>query len=137
MASARDIRHKIRAIRNIQQICRAMKTVSMGKLRRAELRLMQARVYRAALGRFARELAAEAPGHPLVAAREIRRSGLAAIASDKGLAGGYNVNLLRFTESEIRKREAAAVFPIGRRAVDYFRRRSHELLGRLSPLGTE
>jgi F-type H+-transporting ATPase subunit gamma len=137
MISTRDIRRKIRAVRNIQQICRAMKTVSLVKLRRAEARLYRARPYREALRRLAGRLAALLPEHRLLASREVKRSGLVVIGSDKGLAGGYNVNLLRFASSELDKRAGAAVLPLGRRAVDFFRRRGVELLGRLAPLGTE
>ena len=137
MISTRDIRRRIRAIRNIEQICRAMKTVSMVKLRHAEARLVRARAYHRAIQRLASELAAAAPEHPLFAPREIKRTGFAVIASDKGLAGGYNANVIRFAAAETRKRANVAVFPLGRRAADFFRRHGYELLGRLSPIGAE
>lgn len=57
--------------------------------------------------------------------REVRRKAYVVIAGDRGLAGGYNVNILRFAESQMDP-ETALVIPVGKRAVDHFSRRAYE-----------
>ena len=92
MLSTRDIKRKIRTVQNIQQICRAMKTVSSIKLRKAEERIVAARPYATAM----REMVASW-GHVNIRTRcwKCARCGtprVVAISADKGLAGSYNTN---------------------------------------------
>src|SRR5215472_17005842 len=100
MANVRDIRRRIRSVKNTQQITRAMKMVAAGRLRRAQENVFNARP-------FAREMltmlssvaarieAAAAVVHPLLAERPVEKILLVLITADRGLCGAFNANLLR------------------------------------------
>jgi F-type H+-transporting ATPase subunit gamma len=104
MASLRDIRKRIKSVKNTQKITKAMKMVSAAKLRRAQDRVMAARPFADKLARTTAALArrAEALGeapHPLLVARpEAKKGGrieVVAITSDRGLCGAFNSNVVR------------------------------------------
>jgi len=130
--SLKALRKRITTVRSTQQITKAMKMVAAAKLRRAQEAAERARPYAAKLSEMFSAVAAgvEPEAHPLLARRPERRIDLLVITSDRGLCGGYNANLLRFAEAFVRQREAAemAVAVVGRRGVDYYRRRSATLL---------
>ena len=73
MLSTRDIKRKIRTVQNIQQICRAMKTVSSIKLRKAEERIVAARPYATAMREVVANLGSTESSHPLLDVREVQR----------------------------------------------------------------
>jgi len=135
MLSTRDIRRKIRTVNNIQQICKAMKTVSSVKLRKAEERYRQAQPYADALRRVVASLGGLEIDHPLLEIREVKRSGLVAVSADKGLAGSYNANIAREAITRARALGEVGVAPIGRRITDVFRRQGYTREGGISPLG--
>ncbi|MHB9026593.1 MAG: ATP synthase F1 subunit gamma [Armatimonadota bacterium] len=122
MLSTRDIQRKIRTIRNIQQICRAMKTVASIKLRKAEERIRASRPYAAALREMVSHLVGAEYAHPLLEVRDIQSTGVVAISADKGLAGSYNANLVRESLRLVRSLDTVKVVPIGRKINDAFRR---------------
>ena len=141
MPSLKALRKRIATVRSTQQITKAMKMVSAAKLRRAQEAAERARPYAAKLSEMFSAVAAgvEPEAHPLLARRPERRVDLLVVTSDRGLCGGYNANLLRFAETFIRQREAAetAIAVVGRRGLDYYRRRSaNVLLHRLGILTT-
>lgn len=150
MLSIRLVRRKIRSVANIKKITRAMEMVSAAKLRKVAGRLMAIRPYADKMTELLERLSGMAPveapsgdsataRYPLFEERsEVRRTALVAIASDKGLCGSYNANLLRSaaefvaeTPSEV---EAVAV---GRKANDYFSRSRVPLRLSLAGLPTE
>ena len=137
MQSTRDIKRKIRTVRNIQQICRAMKTVSSIKLRKAEERIMAARPYAEALRKMAINLGGSSIDypHPLLAVREVNSVAVVAISADKGLAGSFNANLIRDAINLVRSQPDAHVLPIGRKITDAFRRMNFAIDTAVSPLG--
>jgi F-type H+-transporting ATPase subunit gamma len=128
VANTLDIRRRIRSVKNTQQITRAMKMVAAAKLRRAQARMIAARPYSAALGTVLRSVAArvDASRHPLLAEREENRVLLLVITSDKGLAGAFNANVLKATQRLIEERgwTNVQIMPIGKKAADYFKRRT-------------
>jgi F-type H+-transporting ATPase subunit gamma len=132
MASLKALRKRIATVRSTQQITRAMKMVSAAKLRRAQEAAERARPYAAKLAElFAAVTAeAEAAAHPLLARRDERRIDVVVITSDRGLCGGYNANLLRRAEALLRERPQAevALAVVGRKGIEYFRRRGRTLL---------
>lgn len=137
MLSTRDIKRKIRTVRNIQQICKAMKTVSSIKLRKAEEAYRQAQPYAAALQRVVARLGGIDASHPLLEVRdEIKRTGLVAISADKGLAGSYNGNIIREAANLIRQTANLEGAPIGKRITEAFRRMQVPVELAVSPLGT-
>jgi F-type H+-transporting ATPase subunit gamma len=141
MLSTRDIRRKIRTVRSIEQICRAMKTISSVKLRRAEQRILSARPYASGLTKVLQSLSAAAAevgsDHPLLASRPCRTLGVITVSADKGLCGGYNANVIRETISALRRCEHAELITIGRKATSFFERHHWNIRFSLRPLPRE
>jgi F-type H+-transporting ATPase subunit gamma len=136
MPSLIDIRRRIRSVKNTQQITKAMKMVSAAKLRRAQDRALAARPYAAMLHQVlanVAEAAAQGGGadHPLLAVRPENRILVIVITADRGLAGGFNSNLLKLAQRFIDEhRPAELLFElIGRKGRDYFRKRGARIRG--------
>lgn len=131
MANTLDIRRRIRSVRNTQQITKAMKVVAAAKLRRAQERMMAARPYSGALRQVLASLASRAErfDHPLLQQRDEKNILLLVVAGDKGLAGAFNTNAIKAAQAAIRDRswQNVAVIPIGKKSVDFFRRRAFEI----------
>jgi F-type H+-transporting ATPase subunit gamma len=128
MANTIDIRRRIRSVRSTQQITKAMKMVSAAKLRRAQERMFAARPYAAALRQVLSSVATrvEELRHPLLETREEQKILLLVVSSDKGLAGAFNANVIKAAQNAMRERNWTSVelIPIGRKANDFFRRRT-------------
>ncbi len=130
MASLRDIRKRIRSVKNTQQITKAMKMVSAAKLRRAQDAIIAARPYAQMLDQVIGELAARSEGlaHPLLQSRPAKRAEVVLLTSDRGLAGGFNSNVIRraqrFLNEEARAYESVELSTIGRKGNEFFKRRS-------------
>ena len=136
MANTIDIRRRIRSVKNTQQITKAMKMVSAAKLRRAQDRMFAARPYAAALREVLSSVATrvgedEVAGHPLLQTREERNVLLVIVTADKGLCGAFNSNVIRAAMNTIREHNwnSVELLPIGRKALDYFRRRPIPIRG--------
>lgn len=138
MASQRDVKNRISSVRNIQKITRAMEMVAAARLRRAEQRIEVLRPYADALRRMTRQAAldagAEAARLPLLNEREQTRTvGLLLVTGDRGLAGGFNSQVIRagvragteLAEQGLR----TAWFATGRRGVSSLTFRGRELSG--------
>ena len=128
MASLRDIRKRIRSVKSTQQITKAMKMVSAAKLRRAQDAIIAARPYARAVDQMIADLVARSEGlsHPLLVTRPARRVEILAITSDRGLAGGFNANVIRRVTRFIYENERTATIrltTVGRKGVEAFRRR--------------
>src|ERR671920_687566 len=100
MPSLRDIRRRIRSIKNTAKITKAMELVAASRLRRAQMRVTAARPYADAMRQLVAELGAQAPTggsalHPLLVQREVRHVGVLLVTPDRGLAGSLNTNLIR------------------------------------------
>lgn len=137
MPSLIDIRRRIRSVKNMQQITKAMKMVSAARLRRAQERAIASRPYAAMMNRVLSNIAAAAVGNqevadlPLLQVREEQRIQMIVVSSDRGLAGAFNSNLFRMAHRFIDEHQGAdiRVETIGRKARDYFRRRSFNVTG--------
>ncbi len=137
MLSPRDIQRKIRTVRNIQQICRAMKTVSSIKLRKAQEAITAASPYAEALREIVSRLSCGGEcSHPLLQVHHPETHyGIVAISSDKGMAGSYNANLIRSATNQVHQKDDVIVFPIGRKVTDAFRRTNMAIDTSITPLG--
>jgi F-type H+-transporting ATPase subunit gamma len=126
VASQRDIRRRIGAVRNIKQITRAMQFVAASKLRRAQDATLSARPYSDAIDEVIADVAAVLGGeaHPLLTAgKEGGRRLLVLFTTDRGLAGPLNTNTIRFAAREITEHPGdIAVVTVGRKGRDAMRR---------------
>jgi F-type H+-transporting ATPase subunit gamma len=132
MASLKDIRRRIRATKSMQQIFKAMEMVAAAKLRRAQLRAQAASPYAEKITQMLDNLAGAASelDHPLFRQREVRTTALVVITADRGFAGTYNSNVLRYAEGRVNEAAAGAVqiVALGRKARDFLRRRHIPML---------
>lgn len=139
MQGMREIKRRIRSVKNTQQITKAMKMVAAAKLRRAQERAEQAKPYAAKMKEVLVKIAKGTTDvrHPMLEKREVKRTGYIVISSDRGLAGGYNTNLLRKAATDMQRHQSKdeyAVFAVGRKAVEYFKRREYPLVGEITGL---
>lgn len=132
MASLRDIRKRIRSVKSTQKITKAMKMVSAAKLRRAQNAIVAARPYARALDQMIADLVSRSEGisHPLLTSRPVRRVEILAITSDRGLAGGFNANVIRRVARFAYERDRSTslrLTTVGRKGLEAFRRRHLEI----------
>src|SRR5207237_4524608 len=99
MPSERELRRRVRSIKNIQQVTRAMQLVAASKMRRAQAAVLASRPYEERLRTILNELApyADPETSPLLARREARRVGIVLVTTDRGPVGPMNVKLTRAT----------------------------------------
>src|SRR4051794_38611672 len=129
MPSTIDIRRRIRSVKNTQQLTRAMKMVATAKLRRAQERMYAARPYAGGLRQVLASVATrvDISAHPLLQVREPERNVvIIVVTADRGLCGAFNANVIRAAQNFIRTSnfEGVELLTIGRRAGDFFRRRT-------------
>jgi len=119
MASMRDIKRRKTSIQGTQQITKAMELVASSKMRRAKERVEHSRPYFETLHDTLTCIAAADPRarSPYLRRAEIKRTLLVVIAGDRGLAGGYNSNVLKQAEAQ---QGLVTVLPIGKRSQEYF-----------------
>ena len=135
MPSLKIIRKRISSVRSTQKITKAMKMVSAAKLRRAQEAAVAARPYAQKLSELLQAVASATTdeAHPLLrAAEEPGRVRMVVLTSDRGLCGAYNAALLRQAEAFMRRQSGREVSLtiVGRKGVDYFRRRSATIANR-------
>ncbi|MEW6658553.1 MAG: ATP synthase F1 subunit gamma [Thermodesulfobacteriota bacterium] len=134
MATLRDIRNKISAVKKTQQITKAMNMVSAAKLRGAQQRMEGFRPYAQAFNLMLGNMASrvEPESHPFFQKTEpVTRVGLVLMTADRGLCGSFNVNLINTAVKFMREKEAAGIdvslICVGRKGRDFFRRRKIEM----------
>ena len=129
MASARDFQRQINTVKNQARVFSALQTVSSVKFRKAEARVRRARPYAENVEQMMRDVADSASGDlPLLTGREVRRVAVCTLTADRGLAGGFNAQVLRRTVSLRNEKDPGALqVASGRKAVAFFRFRRVEL----------
>jgi len=131
LASLRDLKRQIGSVKNIAKVTEALQTVSAVKFRKAEARVKKARAYADNVEQMMRDVARSASGDsPLLAGREVRRIVVATMTADRGLAGGFNAQVLRRTARFRAEKEGEADLgqvASGRKSVAFFRFRNVEL----------
>lgn len=122
--STKDIKQRIRSMESTRQITRAMEMVASSKLRHAQDRIRDSRPYFEILYGTIAHIACTRPdfSSPYLTRREGKRVCCIVIAGDRGLAGGYNNNVLKLVQQEMEGKELS-VLPMGKRAVEHFRSR--------------
>ncbi len=131
MPSTKDIRRRIRVVKNIEKITSAMKMVAAARLRKAQDRAESARPYADKMREVMADLAANVGEieHPLLEIRPEINSAYVIIGADRGLAGSYNVNVMHKAVQEIGNRDVESVrlVLIGKKAVSFFKRRPYPI----------
>lgn len=137
MAGMRDIKRRIRSIKNTQQITKAMKMMAATRLRKAQDSVTQARPYANRLQDVLGRLAEGAAGvkHPLLDKREVNRIGYIVITADRGLCGGYNTNVIRKVNGQVKTMDNVGMVCVGRKGRDFFRRSGKKLEAEYTGLG--
>ena len=128
-ASMKSIKLRIHSMQNTRQITKAMEMVAASKMNKAQEKALRTRPYYTTLHSTLSGIAAATRdfSSPYLQKREEKRVCCVAIAGDRGLAGGYNSNVLRLA-AETLTGEENCVVPIGKKAGEYFRHRGVELL---------
>jgi F-type H+-transporting ATPase subunit gamma len=127
MASTRDIRRRIKSVKNTRQITKAMELVAASKMKKAQQAALAGRAYAHLMAEMLAALATrvDESQHPFLAKREVRTRGIILITSDKGLAGPLNANLFKLV-TEIKT--PAKYVVIGRKGAQFIARTHRDLL---------
>jgi len=139
MANAREVRLRISSVKNIAQVTRALQAVSASKVRRAMQAMLNTRPYATKAWQVLTHIAGQ-PGrenlHPLLTPRQENRQALVVlITSDRGLAGAYNTNVLRFAASQFDHHSASVSYlAVGRKGRDILLRRRKPIIAEFSNL---
>lgn len=141
MAGAKEIRTKIRSIKNTQKITRAMEMVAASKMRKAQDRMFTSRPYANKIKDVISHLAKGHPEyrHPYLMVRPIKRAGFIVVSSDRGLCGGLNVNLFKTTVAQMRQCKEQGIeidlCLIGAKAEAFFKRFGGNVVAQADHLG--
>jgi F-type H+-transporting ATPase subunit gamma len=125
MPSTRDIRRRIRGVKNIRQVTKAMNMIAAARLRRAQVKAEAARPYAQRLSAILQDVFASGVSarHPLLAQRPVKRVGLVVVSSDRGLCGAFNAGILREAGRFVEGQTAdVGLITIGRKAKEFFQR---------------
>ena len=147
MASTREIRRRIQAVKNVAQITRAVQMVASSKMRRAQERVLAARPYSEQLAKLLSRLSKQAEGQedlPLMRSREVRSAAIIVITPDRGLAGALSSNVNRRAIQlaiELRREHGAdlaiSFIAVGRKGRDFLMRTRRKLLAEFTRLGDQ
>lgn len=136
----REIKRRINSVKNTRQITKAMKMVAAAKLRRAQEQAEAARPYAKKIQEVIASIASGTSGvkHPMLQVRPVKKTGYIVITSDRGLAGGYNGNMIRKVVQTIRENHNSpdeyALFVVGRKGRDFFKKRNYPIIEEVTGL---
>ncbi len=127
--SAKEIKNRIRSMESTKQITKAMEMVAASKLRKAQSQVLNSRPYFEILYETINDIvdANRDFTSPYLTQRPVKKSVYVVIAGDRGLAGGYNSNILKLAYSEMEGKDVM-VLPIGKKAVDFYQSRNLDLM---------
>ncbi len=128
MSSAQDLRKRIKSVKNTQQITKAVKMVASARLRRAQTKAKSTEPYAKKLGAIMSNVANGIAGssmlqYPLMVERPVNRTGYLLIGADKGLAGAYTSNLIKFFKQEVSEmnRDTFTTVAVGRKPYEHIK----------------
>ena len=127
MSSTSDIRRRIKSVKSIQQITKAMKMVAAARLRKAQDKALASKPYTDKIIEMLTSVAQGAGevSHPLLSVREVKKVGYLVLTSDKGLAGAYSSNVIKEALPFVQGRKNVSICALGRKGRDYFKRRDY------------
>ncbi|HVZ79519.1 MAG TPA: ATP synthase F1 subunit gamma [bacterium] len=129
MAQIKEIKTRIKSVKNIGQITKAMKMVAAARLKRAQERILGARPYAQRMADVMRNLASKAGAetHPLLAVRKEGKTALMIITADRGLCGSFNSNVLRQASAYLKENPDTVLLTVGKKGRDFFKRRKFNI----------
>src|ERR1044071_604267 len=127
MASTRDIRRRIKSVKNTRQITKAMELVAASKMKKAQQAALAGRPYAQAMARMLGALAGrvEESQHPFLAQRPVKTRGILLVTTDKGLAGPLNANLFKLVTDV---KTPAKFYVIGRKGAQFVARTQRDMV---------
>ena len=132
MANLKDIRDRIKSVKSIQQVTKAMKLVAAAKMRKAQERMEQARPYEENLANMISSLISniDESSFPLFQSKKSKRELLIVVTSDRGMAGAFNANIIRKAEERVLLlgKENIDLFFIGKKGSDHFNSRGYDIV---------
>lgn len=130
MANLQDIRRRIKSVKSIQQITKAMKMVAAARLRRAQENAAANKPYADKMRQVITDVAANAGEvvHPLLEARKVEKKLFLVLASDKGLAGAYASNVFKEVVAHISTKSEADLITVGRKSREHFGNRGYSIV---------
>jgi F-type H+-transporting ATPase subunit gamma len=139
LPSTREIRRRIRSVKNISQVTRAMQMVAASKMRRAQEQVLATRPYTEkaweVLSNLAAQRGAGEEAHPLLQIREVQRIGIVLITADKGLCGSYNHNMIQTAWRYVRELPyPVELITVGKRGRDAMWRLKQNIVAEFSDL---
>lgn len=138
MATLRDIKRRIKGVKNTQQITKAMKMVAAARLRRAQENIINSRPYSRKISEVLSHLLKIEKNidNPFILERKVEKVALVVITSDRGLCGSFNINVIRFAEDyinghlgELNKQGKVQLYCLGKKGNDHFTRRRFNVIG--------
>jgi F-type H+-transporting ATPase subunit gamma len=141
LANEKEIRSKIRSVKNMQKITKAMEMVAASKIRKAQAQMEASRPYAERIRRVVGHLSHANPDykHPWLVDREVKRVGYIIISTDRGLCGGLNINMFKTVIGELQqwqeKNIEVDLALVGAKAVQFFRRLGGNVVGTATHLG--
>jgi len=129
--STRDIKRHIKGINSIKQITKAMELVASARLKRARDRLQMTRPYYNTVYESIMEVLNQVGNvdHPYLKVRDVKNSLYIVVTADRGLAGGFNSNINRLVESEIKdNKDNVSLIVVGTKGRDYFKKRDYNIV---------
>jgi len=131
LATLKEIKTRIGGVKSTQKITKAMKMVAAAKLRRAQERIMQARPYAQKIDELLKSLlpSVDTSLNVLLEKREVKNKLVVVVTSDRGLAGSFNTNLLKYAYNHIGSGANTKVLTVGRKANDSFKKSNLDVIG--------
>ena len=132
MANLKDIRNRIKSVKSIQKVTKAMKMVAAAKMRRAQEHMEEARPYAQRLTEVIQHLLPDVDREilELLDVRSVNRVAYVVVTSDRGLAGSFNTNVLKKAQKDIDTigKNNVDIFCIGKKARDYYKQREYTII---------
>ena len=132
MANLKDIRNKIKSVKSIQQVTKAMKMVAAAKLRKSQDNMEKARPYSGSMQETINSILPDINRSllPILDNRPIKKSLFIVVSADRGMAGGFNANVIKRTENEINAfgKDNSELICIGKKAYDHFKVRDYNMV---------
>ena len=129
MASIRNIKRRIKSVHSTSQITKAMKLVATAKMQKARKDVEETRPFFLTMQRTISSIVNGSKGitHPYIKEREVKNTLYIVMASDRGLAGGYNANVCKLALQHMKEKQNVKVIVIGKKSRDFFNRRKYSI----------